>query len=140
MNHDSPPRIPNVKPSDWAKPQYKYPTVFLVGADIQYDIYHLYAWNMNSLNAEDRYIYYNVAYIPDYKTSVFLNSIFRNIKANRNLDYIEESDDEEDCATNKHGAKSCLPSEMGRCSLCRGRREEGGSYEEAARSGNIKTL
>ena len=30
------------------------------------------------------------------KKSVFLNSLFRNIKENRNLDLLEESDDESD--------------------------------------------
>jgi hypothetical protein len=61
---------------------------FIVKADIQYDIYHLY-------NKKDN-TFFDVAYIPDYKTSVFMNSIFRNIKENRNLDAIEESDDEEE--------------------------------------------
>jgi len=41
-------------------------------------------------------VYYNVAYIPNYRTSVFMNSLFRKIRENTNLDYIEESDDEED--------------------------------------------
>ena len=40
--------------------------------------------------------YFDIAYIPDYKTSVFMNSLFRNIKENINLDYLEESDDEEE--------------------------------------------
>ena len=35
-------------------------------------------------------------YIPDYKTSIMLNKIFRKIRENDNLDYIEESDTEED--------------------------------------------
>ena len=39
---------------------------------------------------------YKVACIPDYKTSVKMNSLFRNIKENRNLDALEESDDEEE--------------------------------------------
>jgi hypothetical protein len=34
--------------------------------------------------------------IPDYKTSVMMNNLFRKIKENQNLDAIEESDDEED--------------------------------------------
>jgi hypothetical protein len=76
---------------DIKKPQYKQKTVFLVRADIQFDIYRLYVYGKNNTS-----IYYNVAYIPDYKTSVFMNSIFRNIKENRNLDAIEESDDEEE--------------------------------------------
>jgi len=40
--------------------------------------------------------YINVAYIPTYKTSVFMNSLFRKIKENIHIDYIEESDDEEE--------------------------------------------
>ena len=76
---------------DFRKPQYKQKTVFLVSADIQFDIYHLYVYGKQNSR-----IYYNVAYIPDYKTSVFMNNIFRKIKENENLDYIEESDDEDD--------------------------------------------
>lgn len=76
---------------DFKKPQYRQKTVFMVCADIQFDIYHLYVFGKNSSS-----IYYNIAYIPDYKTSVFMNSLFRNIKENKNLDYIEESDDEEE--------------------------------------------
>jgi hypothetical protein len=41
-------------------------------------------------------VYYDVAYVPNYTKSVFLNGLFRNIRENRNLDYIEESDDETD--------------------------------------------
>lgn len=74
-----------------SKPQYKYPTIFQVTADIQFDIYHLFAYGRNNER-----MYYNVAYIPDYKTSVFLNGVFRKIRENDNLDYIEESDDEDD--------------------------------------------
>jgi hypothetical protein len=94
---------------DFGKPQYKYPTIFRVTADVQYDIYHLYACgpskqnerggnmhrNNNNKNSMSN-VYYDVAYIPNYKKSVFMNGLFRNIRENRNLDYIEESDDEED--------------------------------------------
>lgn len=76
---------------DFSKPQYRYPTVFQITADIQYDIYHMFAYGKNS-----KPVYYNVAYIPNYKTSVFMNSLYRKIKENQNLDFIEESDDEED--------------------------------------------
>jgi hypothetical protein len=76
---------------DFHKPQYKHPTVFRVTADLQFDIYHLHAYGKG--NAP---VYYNSAFIPNYKTSVFMNQLFRNIKENRNLDYIEESDDEAD--------------------------------------------
>ena len=78
-------------PSDYRKPQFKYPSVFVVKPDIQYDIYRLYVYGKNN-----SLVYYNTAYIPDYKTSVFMNKLFRNIKENDNLDYIEESDDEDD--------------------------------------------
>jgi len=76
---------------DFAKPQYKYPTVFRVMADLQFDIYHLFAYGK-----DNQPIYYNIAYIPNYKTSVMMNGLFRNIRENKNLDYIEESDDEDD--------------------------------------------
>lgn len=76
---------------DLFKPQYKQQTVFKVMADIQYDIYHLYAYGK-----ENSHEYYGIAYIQDYKTSVFMNQLFRKIRENKNLDYIEESDDEDD--------------------------------------------
>ena len=73
------------------KPQYKYRAIFQICADIQYDIYHLFAYGRDNKPS-----YYNLAYIPNYKISVLLNKIFRKIKENDNLDYIEESDDEDD--------------------------------------------
>jgi hypothetical protein len=77
--------------ANFAKPQYKGTVVFKVMADIQYDIYRLFAYGSKKTD-----VYYNVAYIPNYKNSVFMNKIFRNIRENANLDAIEESDDEED--------------------------------------------
>jgi hypothetical protein len=65
--------------------------IFKVKPDIQNDIYHLYCKDENGVDS-----YYDVAYIPDYKTSVMMNSLFRNIKENINLDALEESDDEEE--------------------------------------------
>ena len=59
--------------------------IFTVYADIPPDIYRLY----NSINE-----YVGIAHIPDLATSIFMNSIFRNIKENANLDLLEESDDE----------------------------------------------
>lgn len=76
---------------NFAKPQYRETTVFQIKADVQFDIYHLYAFGKQS-----SLVYCGVAYIPDMKTSFFMNGLFRNIKENRNLDYIEESDDEDD--------------------------------------------
>ena len=51
----------------------------------------MYCYHNNTIDN-----YYNIAYIPDYKTSVFMNNIFRYIKENNNLDSLEESDDEDD--------------------------------------------
>ena len=76
---------------DFYKPQYRQPTVFQVTADIQFDIYHLHAYGKGNTP-----VYFNTAFIPNYKSSVFMNQLFRNIKENQNLDYIEESDDEAD--------------------------------------------
>ena len=61
-------------------------SVFVVKPDIQNDIYHLYEGDK----------YHSVALIPDYKTSVMMNKLFRNIKENTNLDTLEESDDEDE--------------------------------------------
>ena len=77
---------------DYAKPQYRYPTIFQVTADIQFDIYHMFAYSVT----HTKNVYFDVAYIPNYKSSVFMNGLFRNIKENANLDCIEESDDEEE--------------------------------------------
>jgi len=64
--------------------------VFKLKPDLQNDIYNLYY--------DDRGgdVLYEVAYIPDYKTSVMMNKLFRNIKENENLDALEESDDDEE--------------------------------------------
>jgi len=56
-------------------------------ADVREDIYTLYAASSTPVGT---------ANIPDYKTSVMMNSLFRNIKENRNLDALEESDDEDE--------------------------------------------
>lgn len=80
---------------NYNKPQYKKKTILEVIADIQNDIYMLYAYN-NILISNNKHIFIDVALIPDYKTSTYMNSIFRKIKENINIDYIEESDDEEE--------------------------------------------
>ena len=64
--------------------------VFNVKPDIQNDIYHLYC---DDISGE---LLYDIAYIPDYNKSVFMNKIFRKIKENDNLDALEESDDEDE--------------------------------------------
>jgi len=78
---------------DFRKPQYQQTTVFQISADIQFDIYRLYALSENGTTEP---LYYGVACIPNYKTSLFMNGLFRNIRESRNLDFIEESDDEDD--------------------------------------------
>jgi len=86
----------------YGKPQYKYPTNFVVKADVQFDIYHLFASSGRSSGgggqdeSNKSEVYCGLACIPNYEKSVFMNGLFRNIRENRNLDYIEESDDEED--------------------------------------------
>lgn len=57
---------------------------------INNDIYCLF---VNNNNNEE---YFDLALIDSYKTSVFMNNLFRKIIENTNLDKIEESEDEED--------------------------------------------
>jgi hypothetical protein len=83
-----PPSLPRF---NFSKPQYKSKTIFEMKADLQNDIYHLYAFGKSSER-----VYCGIAYIPNYKTSKYMNSFFRNIKENNNLDALEESDDEEE--------------------------------------------
>jgi hypothetical protein len=64
---------------------------FILRPDVQNDIYYV-LHNENDPITEKTMI----AHIPNYKTSVMMNAIFRNIKENRNLDALEESDDEEE--------------------------------------------
>ena len=88
--------------------------IFIVSADIQNDIYNLVDPDaVNELLSNHDYTIANkliadkliadkliadklIAAIPDYKTSVFMNALFRNIKENRSLDALEESDDEDE--------------------------------------------
>jgi hypothetical protein len=86
-----PPVVENLFRPNLKKPQYRMPTVFVVSADIKFDIYHLYACGKQMKNE-----YYGVAYVPSYKSSVFMNTLFRKIRENNNIDYVEESEDEED--------------------------------------------
>ena len=53
---------------------------------------------MNDLGKEE---YVGVACISNYNLSVMMNSLFRKIKENQNLDALEESDDEEEFENNK---------------------------------------
>jgi hypothetical protein len=57
---------------------------------IREDLYNLVIYNNNKEE------FYDLALINGYKTSIFMNSIFRKIKENINLDLLEESDEEEE--------------------------------------------
>jgi hypothetical protein len=76
---------------DYSKPAYRYPAVFNVKADSELDLYHLYAYGGPS-NA----VYCGLAGIQSFKTSIFMNKLFRRIRENDNLDLAEESEDESD--------------------------------------------
>ena len=69
---------------------HKLYATFKITANIINDIYNLYI-----LDNKNNYIFYDLALINSYKTSVFMNNLFRTIIENTNLDYLEESDDEE---------------------------------------------
>lgn len=62
---------------------------FWTKADIKCDIYKLYKSHLCSTND-----YIGNPLIPDYKSSIYMNNIFRDIKENKNIDALEESDDE----------------------------------------------
>lgn len=64
---------------------------FKVKPEKSFDIYSLYCKND---------IYYGKAFINDYNTSVMMNNLFRKIKENNNLDYLEESDNEDEFQNN----------------------------------------
>ena len=70
--------------------------IFIVSADIQNDVYHL----MDPTDPDSKQQLETdvklVAAVPDYKTSVMMNSLFRKIKENKSLDALEESDDEDE--------------------------------------------
>jgi hypothetical protein len=77
---------------------------FVIRPDAQNDIYYV-------LHRRDEPIMPNtmIAHIPNYKTSVMMNALFRNIKENRNLDALEESDDEEEELTPLVDLNKCMP-------------------------------
>ena len=61
--------------------------IFSISPDLRQDIYRL-----NCKNNE----FYSYAHIPNLKTSIFMNDMFRKIKENKDIDLIEESEDEND--------------------------------------------
>lgn len=109
-----PPQRPNNKNISHTNQRVHQPyeMIFYVKADIQDDMYYHYPEkneeqqqydNNNQNNNQDKQKNEQenkqekeVLYIPDFKTSVMMNKLFRTIKENDNLDYLEESDDEEE--------------------------------------------
>jgi hypothetical protein len=75
--------------------------LFCVSATVECDIYHLYLFSDEIRQCGPLY-FHSVALIPDFVSSVFMNSIFRNIRENRDLDLAEESDDEAFFDTSEH--------------------------------------
>jgi hypothetical protein len=69
--------------------------VFRVSPQIQTDIYNLFVYK------DGKEEFYDIAFIPDFVTSVLMNKLFRNIKENYNLDSLEESDDEKEFENEK---------------------------------------
>ena len=65
--------------------------IFKVKTSLEADIYKLFFYDKGSYDN-----FHNIALINNYKKSVFMNGLFRNIKENKNLDLLEESDDEEE--------------------------------------------
>ena len=69
--------------------------IFKITPDIEPDIYNLFIYT------DGAEVFYDIAFIPNYNTSVMMNKLFRKIKENDNLDAIEESDDEEEFQNNR---------------------------------------
>jgi hypothetical protein len=75
----------NIQPKNNANEITPKNIILKIKPDIQTDVYHIYSFND---------MYCGLACIPDYKTSMMMNKLFRNIKENDDLDKLEESDDE----------------------------------------------
>ena len=73
------------KDIDYAAAARKKEAIFLIGADLDDDIYHLYCYGA----------YFDLAYIGTRKESKYMNGLFRNIRENYNVDLGEESEDED---------------------------------------------
>jgi len=76
---------------------------FILKPDVQNDVYYVLHGNDDTITDTTM-----IAHIPNYKVSVMMNSIFRNIKENRNLDALEESDDEDEPDNYVLDANKCV--------------------------------
>jgi hypothetical protein len=70
--------------------------VFIVRPNVQNDIYELFVKTGGPGRAGFSAVFHNFAHIPNYKTSVMMNRLFRNIRENERLDAMEESETEEE--------------------------------------------
>lgn len=66
--------------------------IFEVSADLQQDVYFLTGRSGGGGGGTTT----QLACIPDFKTSVFMNTLFRNIRENQDLNALENSDDDEE--------------------------------------------
>jgi len=76
--------------------------VFLAYPLLRQDCYNLFAMddsNTDINDAKEKEVFIDMAFIPNYKTSLMMNNLFRNTKEIHNLDLLEESDDEEEFET-----------------------------------------
>jgi hypothetical protein len=88
-----PTQIPSPSPSPPPQPPTELPIYrFKMTAELQPDVYSLWAYHPRTHRAEK----WGCAYVSDIATSHQLNRMFRRIRENECLDYIEESDDETD--------------------------------------------
>jgi len=68
----------------------KIVAVFKITANVSDDIYNLYIMDNNTE------VFYDYALINTYNLSIYMNKLFRKIKENENLDYLLESDQEDE--------------------------------------------
>lgn len=92
------PSITFIKPADEMLTNIQ--AVFIVRPNVQNDIYELFVKRASSTAAKSTAattcVFHNFAHIPNYKTSVMMNALFRKIKENTRLDTMEESDNDDE--------------------------------------------
>lgn len=92
-------RIQFIKPVDEMLTNIQ--AVFIVRPNVQNDIYELFVKRASTVArstaaSTSAYVFHNFAHIPNYKTSVMMNALFRKIKENVRLDTMEESDNDDE--------------------------------------------
>ena len=96
----APAPAPTAIAQEYIKPQDDMLTniqaVFIVRPNVQNDIYELFVTAGGLGRGAAREVFHNFAHIPNYKTSVMMNRLFRNIRENERLDAMEESETEQE--------------------------------------------